>query len=111
MRKGQLLLHLDKRAEELEAARRKLVMESKAEEKGARARAQTLKEIYQATLKLYEATKSISYEELKKSELEYVLAAAERDRIASAELREKIEYDMALEVLDKRSLRSPSMES
>ncbi|HDR14419.1 MAG TPA: efflux RND transporter periplasmic adaptor subunit [Desulfobacteraceae bacterium] len=105
--KGQILLHLDKRAEELEVFRRKVIWQSKAEEEGAIARAQTLKEIYESTLNLYEATKSVSAEELKKSHLEFILAVAERDRIASAEKREKIEYDIALEILEKRNLRSP----
>lgn len=107
VRKGQLILHLDKTAETLEVARRKLIWESTAEEEGAAARAQTLQELYEATLNLYEATKSISYEELKKIELEVTLAAAERDRIGAAELREKLEYELALDVLEKRNLRSP----
>ena len=107
VRKDQLVLNLDKRAEELEVARRKLVWESKAEEEGARARARTLKEIYESTLKLYESTKSVSEEDLKKSELEYKLAVFEKDRLSAAELREKIEYEAAVEALEKRLLRSP----
>ena len=107
VRQGQQILHLDKRAEELEVARRKLVWESKAEEEGAAARAQILKEIYQSTLDLYQRTKSVSEEDLKKSALEYRLADSEKDRLAVAERREKLEYDLALDALEKRILRSP----
>ncbi len=105
--KGGLILHLDKRAEELEVDRRKAVWESKAEEQGARSRVKTLREIYESTLELYEATKSVSEEDLKKSELEYKLALSELERLISAEQREKIEYEMAREALAKRNLRSP----
>lgn len=107
LRKGQRILHLDKRTEELEVARRKLVWESKSEYEGAQARARTLKEIYDATLMLFKSTKSVSEEELKKQELELRLAVAERDRLAAAEKREKIEYEIAVETLEKRNLRSP----
>jgi RND family efflux transporter MFP subunit len=107
VRQGQQILHLDKRAEELEVARRKLVWESKAEEQGAAARARILEEIFQSTLDLYHRTKSVSTEDLKKSELEYKLAAAEKDRLKMVEVREKLEYEMALDALEKRILRSP----
>lgn len=107
VKKGQSILHLDKRTEELEAARRKVIWESKAEQEGAKVRAKTLKEIYESTAELYDSTRSISTEELKMSELEYRLAVAEKERLDSAELREKIEYDMALEDLNKRTLKSP----
>ena len=107
LRKGQRVLHLDKRAEELEVSRRKIIWESKAECEGAEARARTLKEIYDSTRTLYESTKSVSEEDLKKEELELRLAVAEKERLAATEMREKIEYEMALDVLEKRSLRSP----
>jgi RND family efflux transporter MFP subunit len=105
--KGQVILNLDKRSEELEVARRRLVWESKAEEQGAAARMKTLKEIYESSRELYARTRSVSEEDLKKSELEYLLAVAEKDRLAMVELREKLEYEMAKDALEKRILRSP----
>ena len=107
VRQGQQILYLDKEAEELEVARRKLVWESKAEEQGAAARAQILKEIYQSTLDLYRRTKSVSEDDLKKNELEYKLAASERERLAMVEQRERLEYKLAMDALEKRILRSP----
>jgi RND family efflux transporter MFP subunit len=106
VRKDQVLLFLDKRSEELEVARRKLMFESKAEVEGAKARSLTLKEIYESTARVFASTKSVSEEDLKKSQLEYVLADSERERLAAAESREKIEYEGAIEALAKRVLKS-----
>lgn len=107
VKKGQALLELEKRQEELEVQRRKLIMESKAEVNAAAARAETLKADAESTRKLYEATKSVSKDDLAKKDLEYKMAAAEVDRLQMTEAREVIEYDMAREVLRERTLVSP----
>ena len=106
VKKGQMILELDKRVETLEVERRKLVWESKDELEGAAARAETLKSLYESTLELFERTRSVSEEDLQKSELECKLAVFEHKRLRVAEERERIEYEMARENLRKRSLRS-----
>lgn len=104
---GQILLELEKRQEELEVQRRKLVMDSKAELNGAKARVETLKADAESTRKLFEATKSVSKDDVAKKELEYKMAAAEVDRLEMTEAREIIEHDMAKETLRERTLISP----
>ena len=105
--KGATILEFDKRLEELEVERRKVVWQSKAEVNSARARVATLKSQLKATKELFKSTGSISREDLEKQELEYALAVAEQLRLEDAEERERIEYEMALEQLRKRSLRAP----
>ncbi|MBW2037143.1 MAG: efflux RND transporter periplasmic adaptor subunit [Deltaproteobacteria bacterium] len=107
VKKGDCLLTLDKRLEELEVKRRKLIWESKAEVNAAFEKVTTLKSLLESTRKLFESTKSVSEEELQKKELEYKVQVEELHRLEIAEKREKIEYEMALEQLRKRSLRSP----
>lgn len=104
---GQTLLEMRKRQEELEVARRKLLMESKAELDSAKARVETLKTDLAATRKLYESTKSVSKDDLMKKELEYKQAQAEVDRLDTVEAREVIEWEIAKEFLADRSLLSP----
>ena len=107
VKKGEALLELDKKAEELEVERRKLLWESKAEVEAAAVRVTTLKSQFESTRELFKSTGSVSKEELEKMELDYELAVAERKRLEIAEERERIEYEMALENLSKRNLVSP----
>jgi RND family efflux transporter MFP subunit len=107
VREGAAILELDRRLEELEVQRRKLLWESRAELEAARLRVATLGKMLAATRALFQSTGSISREELEKLDLEYHVALTEEKRLESAEEREKIEYEMARETWRKRSLISP----
>ena len=107
VKKGQLLLSLDNKLEGLEVKRRKLLWESKVEVDSAARKEKTLKSLLDATRRLFESTGSVSREDLEKKELEYLLAVAERQHLEIIEQREKLEYDLAVENLAKRSLLSP----
>jgi RND family efflux transporter MFP subunit len=107
VRKGKAILELDKRLEELEVKRRKVVWESKAELNSAAAQVATLGSLLNTTRDLFESTGSVSKEELQKQQLEYDVAVAEHQRLEIAEEREHIEYKMAVEQLRKRILRAP----
>ncbi len=107
VKKGRVILELDKRLEGLEVLRRKLIWESKAELESAEARVLTLKSLLESTRKLFESTRSVSREELEEKELEYKLAVSEQKRLEVEEEKQRIEYDMALENLRKRRLESP----
>lgn len=104
---GQPLIELDRVQEELEVARRKLIWEDRAESRAVTARVATAKADLEGTRKLYEASRSVSREELDKKQLEYDLSVAEEAKVAMTEERERIEYDMAMEVLSRRTIRSP----
>jgi RND family efflux transporter MFP subunit len=107
VKRGQIILELDKRLEELEVARRKLIWASKTELVAAEARVLTMKSRLESTQKLFETTRSVSREELEEKELEHKLAVAEKDQLEIEEQRQGIEYEMALETLNKRRLMSP----
>lgn len=104
---GSVLLELNKKFEELEVKRNKLVWESKVEVNSASVRIKTLKSLLESTRALFKAMGSVSKEELETKELEYKLAIAEHERLKIAEERERIEYEMTLEKLDKLILKSP----
>jgi RND family efflux transporter MFP subunit len=104
---GDVILELDREQEELEVARRKLVWESRAELDSAAERVATFKMDLDATRRLFEQSQSVSRDEMEKKELEYKLAVAEHERLKVAEERERIEYEMAVEQLARRSLVSP----
>ncbi len=107
VQRDQPILEQDKRSEELEVKRRKLISESKAEVLAAKERTSVMKMIFDSALELFNRTQSVSREELKKSELDYRLAEAEYMKLEVGEKREQIEYEIAVESLDKRTLKSP----
>jgi multidrug efflux pump subunit AcrA (membrane-fusion protein) len=118
---GQLLLELDKRLEELDAERRrmvweqkgdlkmaeaqvairKLVADSKVELKLAEAAVALLKADVEATRLLFKNSKSVSKDELEKKELEYKKAIADHDKVLVTEDREKLEHQQAVTEYDK----------
>lgn len=107
VKKGTVILSLDKQLEALEVERRKLLWESKAEVNSANARVATMSSHLKSTWELYKSTGSISLEEVEQQQLEYDLAVAEKERLENNEAREQIEYKIAAEQLSKRSLRAP----
>ena len=107
VKKGAVILNLDNQLEKLEVARRKLIWESKAELNSAVARVATLGSHLKSTIELYKETGSISQHEMEQQQLEYDVAVADKNRLASSEERERIEYKIAVEQLNKRSLRAP----
>lgn len=104
---GGLLIELDKRSETLDAERRKIISESKAEVNAAGQRMLLLQNEWETARQLYETTKSISQEERDRKKLEYELAKAEHDRLNTIELQEELEYKLAVEQLNRRDIRSP----
>lgn len=107
VKKGAVILSLDNQLEALEVERRKLIWQSRAEVNSAIARVATMGSQLASSRELYKSTGSISKEELEQQELEYELAVAEKERLEINEKREEIEYRIALEQLEKRTLRAP----
>lgn len=105
--KGQRILELEKKREELEVSRRKLLWDSTAELDAAKLSEQTLKQDFEGTKKLFSSTSSVSKDELARKELEYNQAVAERLRLEIAENREKIDYEIALDALKLREIDAP----
>jgi len=77
---GDVILELDKKLEELEVERRKLVRDQKWSD-------------FDGTQKLFKTSKGVSKEEVEKKEAEYKIAA--------------VEHDMAVEQLRRRQVISP----
>ena len=102
-----IILELDKRAEEIEAARRKIVWEVRAELDAAVVRVDTLRLDFDSSKKLQEATKSVSKDELAKKSLDLRVAEAEMEQLTRREDIEKLEYEFAVEQVRRREIRAP----
>jgi RND family efflux transporter MFP subunit len=104
---GEIILELDKRSEEIEAARRKIVWETKSELEAANARRDTVQRDHDASKKLAETTRSVSGEELAKKALELRVANAEVEQAQKREEIEQLEYEFAVEQVHRREIRAP----
>lgn len=104
---GSALVDLGKTVEELEVERRFLIWQDKSDLVAARRQHETLGVILESTRKLFEATKSVSRDELFKAELEFNAAEAEFQRLRIAEQREQVEHKLAVAALEKRTLNAP----
>lgn len=107
VKKGAVILELDKRVEELEVERRKLIWQSKVELEAAAKQVHTLELHLKTSRELFSSTGSVNREELEKQELEFAQAKAELERLQNSEAREEVEYNIAREQLANRILRAP----
>ena len=107
VRKGDVIIDLAKRLDELELARRKLAWESKVELESARAREEMLKKVLEGTRRVHETTKSISLDELNKADFEHKSAMAEVAQIQIEEELQGLEVEKAEELIKMRQIRSP----
>ena len=107
VKKGQILFSLAHRLEQLEVNRRAVTMKSRAELESAQAKVTTLESIFKSNKALYMETKSISKEELDTLELELLTARADLKRMEANKDREKIEYQIARELLERKIIKSP----
>ncbi len=104
---GDVLIYLERRFEELDADRRKIVAESSVELELASAKLEVLRAEFESTKKLFESSGSISKEEFERSRLEYQLAEAEISQLEEREKVEALEWELALEQVSRREIRTP----
>ncbi|MGB0581749.1 MAG: efflux RND transporter periplasmic adaptor subunit [Limisphaerales bacterium] len=103
----QVVIELQKSVELLEVDRRKLILEDKSEVNVAGEQVITLKSAFENSQKLFEATGSVSKEDLSIRELDYKKAKAELARLSAAEKRQAVDLQLAEETLRDMTIRSP----
>ena len=106
VRKGDLLLHMDRTLEALEVRRREVMLEDTARLDELRAKELTLTEQVGAA-KLLLSTGGVSRKQVEDEELALGAIVAERKSIEFAKRRERVELDLAREAYERRHLRSP----
>ncbi len=110
VKKGEPILKLDQREEQLSVARRKLIWNNRTELDAISRQLETLTKHLDDTKALYQSTKtanSVPREELENQELAHELAIIDLKRLELDEEREKLEHDIAREELRKRTLYAP----
>ena len=105
VRKGDLLLHLDRSLEELEVRRREVMLEDVAKLEELRVREQMLTEQVNYARLLLESG-GVSRKQVEDEELALQAAIAERKAIEYAKRREKVELELAREAYATCARRS-----
>lgn len=105
---GQLLVQLRDDIEALEVHRRKLILDSTVELEAVRKQRALLERDIASTRSLFQSTGTVSQDELELKQLEFDLAHAELERLEQSEVREEIEYRMAVEQQAMRKLVAPA---
>ncbi|MDR1759712.1 MAG: efflux RND transporter periplasmic adaptor subunit [Fibrobacter sp.] len=107
VRKGDIILNLNKENEEIQVGVTRLILESKADLNAARTKMEIYQKDYLATKKLFETSTSVSEEQVWEKELAYKSAVSEYEKLQMAEEKEELEYQMALVQLEEKILRAP----
>lgn len=105
--KGQPVIQLRDELQALEATRRRLVWEDDTALEEARQRFGTLSAQLAHTRELFDRTRSVPEDELRKQELEVKLAELEVKRLDLANQQEKVDYDIAQAQLKLRTIEAP----
>jgi RND family efflux transporter MFP subunit len=104
---GVPLLRLDARLEELEVKRRQILRDDGARLEATRQRRDILEGLLNSARSLYKGSGSISETELRRTELEYLEAAAAVRSLEADRARSGVEYDIAKSDFDRRTVTSP----
>jgi len=107
VRKGQVILMLEREEEELNVAITKVVAENRSDSLASTQKRQTFERDYNATRKLFETSNSVSEEQLWEKELNFKTADAELLKSTMTKKKEWLEHEMAKAQLEKRILRAP----
>lgn len=106
VRRGDLLLHLDRTTEELEVRRRQLLLQDTARLEELRLREVTLAQQLGSARDLL-ANGTISRKQFEDEELTVRATVAERQALELAKQREEVELQLSREAFERRHLRAP----
>ncbi|MBF0155374.1 efflux RND transporter periplasmic adaptor subunit [Candidatus Magnetaquicoccus inordinatus] len=106
VRRDELLLHLDRRLEELEVQRRKLLLADTVRIEELRSKEKKLAEQVKSLRQLI-GSGGVSRKQYEDEEMALSAVSSERKALEAAKLREQVELDVAIESFERRHLRSP----
>ncbi len=106
VRRGQLLLHLDRTLEELEVRRRRVLLEDDSRIQELKEKEKTLLSQVESLRPLLESG-AVSRKQFEDEELALGAVAAERSTLLANKKREQVELDLAIENYERRHLRAP----
>lgn len=105
--KGETLLSLDDALQQAEAHRRELIKEDMSRINTLKHNVEIVKSLLDASRALFGESGSISEEEVKKLEMQHISLQGELFSLQAQKKREAVEYQSALQDLQRRTLAAP----
>lgn len=105
--RGDLLVRLDDAAEEIEAQRRQVIWDNRAEIDSLSQRLTRMSELVDDLRSLFEETGAVSRDELYRAELELFSLQGRHDQLLADKERERLEFFAAQKERDLRRLNAP----
>ena len=107
IKKGQKILKLKNRLQQLELNRRKVIWQDKAQLNAALKNREIQKSLLDSTRELYDQTRAVSQQELQLLESKFHTLNGDIQMRRENEKKEKIEYTIARQLLSKYLISSP----
>ena len=107
VKKGDKLLKIDDTLQKLEMDRREIIWKDRSQVIFAQKNEKILKSLLSSTRKLYNKTKAVSRDNLRALEMKYYTSQGDVQARIENEKKEKIEYDIAKNVLSQYITLSP----
>ncbi|BBO82881.1 hypothetical protein DSCO28_34470 [Desulfosarcina ovata subsp. sediminis] len=107
VRQGQLLLQLDDAAQKIEAERRLVIFNNRAELNSLEKRIRRTRSLMEDVRQLYETSGSVSLDEVTRAELEFFTLQGRYDELSADKARERLEHQAAQKDQEMRRLYAP----
>lgn len=107
VKSGDILLELDRAAQQIEVRRRLVLLDDDSELQTARQRLRALQDLLQMTEAVARTGQSVSKEELIKARMEKIVAEGRVQQLVAQKARERVEYEQAQLELSQRTVRAP----
>lgn len=105
--RGQLLLQLDDAAEKIEAQRRRVIWDNRAELQSLEKRLGRMRTLLDDVRSLFKESGSVSRDEVFQTELEFFTLQGRHEKLEADKERERFEYLAADQDLEMRRLHAP----
>lgn len=93
--------------QKLETKRREIIYKDYSTLESKKENLKLLKEIYESSKELYRTTKSVSLDDVKNLQMQYRQLQGDVGSLEQQKKKEKVEYEIAAQVLEKYTLKSP----
>ena len=104
---GDNLIRIDDKLQRLEMDRREIIWKDTAQLSSAKKNSKILKSLLHSTQMLYNKTKAVSRDDLRVLEMKYYTAKGDIQAQIENEKKEKIEYEIAKNILSEYTIISP----
>lgn len=107
VKKDEVILKLDDSLQKLEVLRKQEILKDDSEYNANKSNLKIVKELYSSTKALYDKTASVSKDELNNLLIQYQNLEGKVNTYASKKKLDELDYNIAKEVLNKYTLKSP----